>query len=67
MLRRYGSPRQEIPAASIHIWTRKFSELELRFDRDLTVLTYSNLNLWNDFKEETKLIAEREAEKNEIE
>ena len=67
LLRRYGDPRQEIPAASIHIWTRKFTELELRYDRDITVLTYSNLNLWNDFKEETELIAEREEENNETE
>jgi len=58
LLQRYHSPREEIPGANIHIWTRKFTELELRYDREITVLTYSNLNLWKDFKEEMERIEE---------
>ncbi len=39
--------------------------MELRYGFEETTLTYSNLDLWNEFKEEKDLIKEREKEEEE--
>lgn len=57
-----GMPRVEMEAVKLYIWTRKNTEVELRYGEDETVLTYSDLNLWNDYREEREI---REARKNE--
>ena len=60
LMKEYKYPREEIPSAQLSIWTRTNTEVELRYGFENTTLTYSNLDLWNDFKEEKKLIEERE-------
>jgi len=50
----YKTPREEMPQIRTYIWTRKNTELELRYDRKETLLFYSNLNLWDDYREENK-------------
>jgi len=49
----------------MYIWTRTNTEMELRYGYEKTTLTYSNLDLWNEFKEEKELIEEWEKEEEE--
>jgi|GEM_PF-1212623 len=62
IMKKYQSPREEMPAANMYIWTRANTEMELRYGFDDTTLTYSNLDLWNEFKDEKELIEERDGE-----
>ena len=65
LMKEYKYPREEMPAANMYIWTRKNTEMELRYGFEETTLTYSNLDLWNEFKDEKDLIEEREKEAGE--
>jgi hypothetical protein len=65
LMKEYKYPREEIPAANRYIWTRTNTEMELRYGFGNTTLTYSNLDLWNEFKDEKDLIEEREEEEEE--
>ncbi|MEA1928133.1 MAG: hypothetical protein U9N73_07985, partial [Candidatus Auribacterota bacterium] len=47
LIKKYKYPREEMPGAKISIWTRKNTEVELRYGFEETTLTYSNLDLWN--------------------
>ena len=64
LMKRYRTPREEIPGANLYIWTRLNTEVELRYGRDCTTLSYSNLHLWNDYRDEKKRL-EEEAEERE--
>ncbi len=62
-----GMPRVEMEAVKLYIWTRKNTEVELRYGEDETCLTYSDLNLWNDYREEKEILEERKKEEAEAE
>lgn len=62
LIKEFKYPREEMPTANLYIWTRTNTEVELRYGVDTTTLTYSNLDLWNDFKDEKELIEERARE-----
>lgn len=59
LMKEYKYPREEMPAVNMYIWTRKNTEMELRYGFEDTILTYSHLDLWNEFKDEKDLIEER--------
>ena len=65
IIKEYQSPREGMSAANMYIWTRTNTEMELRYGFEDTTLTYSNLDLWEEFKEEKELIEEREEENGE--
>ncbi len=65
LMKEYQYPREEIPTANRYIWTRTNTEMELRYGFEDTTLSYSNLDLWNEFKDEKDLIEERDAENGE--
>jgi hypothetical protein len=58
----FGEPREEIPGAGISIWTRRNTELTLRDARAETTLTYSHLLLWEEAREEKKILRKKENE-----
>ena len=62
-MKSYKTPREEIPGANLYIWTRLNTEAELRYGRDCTTLSYSNLHLWNEYRDEKKMLEERAEER----
>jgi hypothetical protein len=64
VIKEYQYPREEIPDANIYIWTRTNTEMELRYGVDDTALTYSNLDLWADYKDEKELKEEQMQEED---
>jgi len=67
LMKEYQYPREEMPGANMNIWTRTNTEMELRYGFGVTTLTYSHLDLWNEFKEEKELIEELDVEEEEEE
>ena len=67
LMKEYQHPREETPGANMNIWTRTNTEMELRYGFGDTTLTYSHLDLWNEFKEEKELIEEQKEEEEEEE
>jgi len=65
LMKEYQYPREDMPAANMYIWTRTNTEMELRYGYEKTTLTYSNLDLWNEFKDEKELIEKRNEENGE--
>ena len=60
--KRYRTPREEMPLLKTYIWSRQYTEVELRHDGDSTRLIFSNLNLWTEYREEMKRIKEMQKE-----
>ena len=67
LMKEYKYPREEMPSANMYIWTRTNTEAQLRYGFDETTLTYSNLDIWNEYKDEKDLIEERDREEAEDE
>lgn len=65
LIKEFKYPREEIEAAKLYIWTRASTEVELRYGFENTTLSYSNLNLWNEYKDERDLINEQKREEQE--
>jgi len=62
----YGLPREEIPGAGISIWTRRNTELTLRFGRGRTTLTYRHILLTRDAREEKRIVKPKPEKRSAI-
>ncbi len=56
LIKDFGDPREEIPGAGISIWTRRNTEMTIRDVGGETTLTYGHLLLWEEAREEKKIL-----------
>lgn len=65
LMKKYQTPRQEIPHANLYLWTRLNTEVELRYGLENTKLSYSDLHIWREYREEKEILEEQAREKAE--
>ncbi len=56
----YGAPREEIPGAGISIWTRRNTELSLRAGRHRSTLSYYQILLRREAREEKLILRQKD-------